>query len=185
MRAAVIVACLAIASPAFAQPPGLTPPGMTPALEPQPQPLRRQKDRGTAVLASLGGSIAPILIVAAVAEESDETTLWLFGASAVLLPSAGHWYAGKFLTTGMGIRVVSGAVTLLSIAALVQHDDGGGDMFATTASLGMLGLLVGATWDLATAPSAVDDWNKKHATAIAPAPMRLGTGYGVGLVGRF
>jgi hypothetical protein len=54
----------------------------------------------------------------------------------------------------------------------------------TTFWLGTATLGVGAVWDIATAGSAVDDWNHKHAT-VMPTALKLRDGYGVGVVGRF
>ncbi|HEY5925925.1 MAG TPA: hypothetical protein VIV11_29760 [Kofleriaceae bacterium] len=183
MRAAVIVTCLCFASLAHAQP-GLTPPSLTPSLEASPpQPLRRPKDRGTAILASLGGTVAPLLIMMSIGGSTEpEKPIVLFGVAAVLLPSAGHWYAGKFFTTGMGIRLAGGLVATAGIAALAGDDDG--TVSAAPALLGLAAVGVGVVWDLATAPSAVDAWNRKHATVTA-APMKVGSGYGVGLAGGF
>jgi hypothetical protein len=52
--------------------------------------------------------------------------------------------------------------------------------------LGTLTVGIGAIYDVATAGTAVDDWNRKHATTVAPTAMKLGKdGYGFGVAGRF
>jgi len=185
MRAAVIVVVLAVSTLARAQPPGLTPPSsVQPVPQLQARPLRK-KDGGLAVLASLGGTLVPFVVMMSIADAQDpESRVLLFGATAVLLPSAGHWYAGKFFTTGMGIRAVSGLVSTLSIGLLAQADDGDPGGAVAGAMLGLFGLGVGAIWDIATASDAVDDWNRAHAT-VMPTALKLRDGYGVGVVGRF
>jgi hypothetical protein len=184
MRAAVLVAVLAFATLARAQPPGLTPPsGAQPAPQLQATPLRK-KERGTAAVLSLGGTVVPFLIMMSIGNSSEpEYPVLAFGATAILLPSAGHWYAGKILTTGMGIRAVSGVVATVSIGILAQSDgDASGP--AVGALVGLGGLAIGAIYDLATAGSAVDEWNRKHAT-VMPTALVLRDGYGVGLAGTF
>jgi len=157
---------------------------MTEPTPPQ-RPLRAPKQRGTAYLASLAGTLTPIVLVSMVGDSSEPQNLVLMaGVSAMLLPSAGHWYAGKFFTAGMGIRLVSGTVATLSLLVLAESDEVPENVEAAF-WIGALGLGVGAIYDIATAGSAVDDWNRKNATAVAPAVMKIGTGYGVGLAGRF
>ena len=84
---------------------------------------------------------------------------------------------------GMGIRALSGLVATLSISVLAQSDgdDGGAGLGAV---VGLGGLAVGAIYDIATSGSAVDEWNRKHAT-VMPTALVLRDGYGVGFVGRF
>ena len=104
-------------------------------------------------------------------------------ATMLVAPSAGHWYAGKTLTAGMGVRALGGTVATLSLMLLVASD---GEMPGVEEAfwLGTITVGVGAIWDIATASSAVDQWNRKHAT-VMPTALKLGDGYGVGVVGRF
>jgi hypothetical protein len=188
MRAAVVTAAiLASSSIASAQPPGLTTPSM-PALDARPlmaKPLRAPKQRGTAIALSLAGTLAPVVVLGMAADAADPIGLVMVaGISAILLPSAGHWYAGNYLTIGTGIRLLGGVIGTIALSALVRADEVGNleDAFW----LGTLGVGIGAVYDIATAGSAVDSWNREHAESITPTAMMIGTsGYGVGVAGRF
>jgi hypothetical protein len=184
MRAPIVIVVLALAEIAHAEPPGLTwptdvqPPGLTPPTQ-APGELatqrRRPKERGAAVLGALVGSIAPYFIyeIAQRKTTDDRATAYAL-VGGVLLPSAGHWYAGKLVTTGMALRA-GGALAMLLMYGDPDSRDG-------AIAMGVLAMTGGAIWDIATAGDAVEDWNRAHA---AVAPMRVGSGYGAGLVGRF
>ena len=104
---------------------------------------------------------------------------------AIFTPSAGHWYAERFFTPGMGIRALGVTVSGLALMAAIANDDGSSSG-AVKLFYGGLGLVtVGAIWDIATAGSAVDDWNRRNVPAVAPTVMKTGDGYGFGLAGSF
>src|SRR5262245_27998165 len=109
MRAAVLVAIVAWSSLAHADPPGLTPPTTlaTPAREP--------KQRAIAYLATLGGAFVSLRLVTTLGDWPSEQRMLLTAGSVVLLPSAGHWYAGKFFTPGMAIRLAGVAFVAWSV----------------------------------------------------------------------
>lgn len=203
MRAAVLAAVLVASTVAHAEPPGLTPsrltppgmmpPGMTPPLtgtSPCPcmqleRKLRRPKERGAAILAAIAGSLSPWFIYEIGSREGDPNPwLKLAGVSAVLLPSAGHWYAEKLVTTGMALRLTGGAVSLVSLSMMNESEsDGGG--YAVLMSAGLITMIAGTFYDVATAGSEVDRWNRKHAFRLAPAITQTGDQYGVGVAGAF
>ncbi|HEY5925923.1 MAG TPA: hypothetical protein VIV11_29750 [Kofleriaceae bacterium] len=158
----------ALPSLARAQPPGLTPP-----LERvQGVKAKRPKERGAAIVGALAGSVAPLFIHEITERHRNpDTVVTLTLGGALLLPSAGHWYAGKLVTPGMGVRAAG-------VLVIVGSDD----QSAETVAVGVLLIAAGALYDLATAGSAVDAWNRKHATVT---PMPIGSGYGIGAGGRF
>jgi hypothetical protein len=184
MRLALAVtAVAALARVAAADPPGMTP--VTPLAEPaQPTPSPengRSPLLGTAL--AVAGTVAPIAVLAMATNESSSNqdhAVLAFTVTAVLAPSAGHWYAGELGGVGLGIRA-AGAVLFISAVAKA---DAGAD--ASTEGWLSLGILAGgAIYDIATSGDAVRDWNKKHAVRVQPAMMKIDHGYGVGLGGSF
>jgi hypothetical protein len=178
MRLAVIAAALAAARVAAADPPGLTP-----LVEPA-QPAAHTADArdpaiGTAL--ALAGTALPIVIVAGYAHNNGDpaNALLAFTISAVVAPSAGHWYAGELGGIGMGIRA-AGAV--LFVSAVASADGGNNAETQGWLSLGILA--TGAIYDIYTSGDAVRDWNKAHAR-VQPTVVPFDRGYGVGLGGRF
>ena len=184
MRSAVLVALLAMSSTAGARSPTLSPSGIS---EPAPLRLTRApKRRETAAVWALAGTLTPVLVVGyGSATPHPLTVLLLSSTTAMLLPSAGHWYAGEgFITTGMRIRVLGGGLAAIMGFLLMASDGDHGKGYVLAFDAGLLTLAVGAGYDIVTAPAAVDRWNAKHAT-LAPAPMKLGEAYGLGMVGTF
>jgi len=173
MRALVVLALSSTI--AHAQPPGLTPPS---------EPRRRApKDRSTAMLFSFTGTLVPILMSSQVGKtDYRNATLALTGAFGVLLPSAGHWYAGRFWTTGMGIRLLGAGVATMGVLAAASGDGDGGHA-AEAVELGLATMAVGAIWDIGTSGAAVDAWNRK--LELAPTAIRFDRGNGFGIVGAF
>jgi hypothetical protein len=176
---AVFAVLVAMSSLAHAQP------GMT---EPVPPPAPvAQKDAGVATVLSLAGTGAPVLIVLAASGGSNDGTakgVLLAGVTAMFAPSAGHWYAGTFFTPGMGIRIASGALATGSLFLLIASEGEAGEGVEHAFWLGVIGLGVGAVYDIATAPERARAWNRRHAP-VTPTVLKIGDGYGAGLVGRF
>ena len=183
MRIAVLVVLVFATSIASAEPPSLTP--LT-----QPRPHADKKDRNVAIaLSVLGTGVAPIAAVAGVRSNSGGGLL-LGVSGMMLLPSVGHWYAGEALTTGLGIRMAGLALMSIVVMRAVSCEDecsSGDDRTIETLGYASLGLLAtGAIWDIATAGTAVDDWNRAHGVSVTPTAMKLhGGGYAFGLSGRF
>src|SRR5687768_15353197 len=179
MRAAIVVLASLFAATAFAQPPALTRPTETRRIK------VKQRDGALATTLSIAGALTPVAMLAVPHHSSDlPGYVLLAGASAILLPSAGHWYAGKFFTTGMGIRAVGGGVATVTIAFLVASD--GDTHYRRTgqiATVGLLALGVGTVWDVVTASSAVDAHNRR--AFMQATALKTGDGYGIGVVGRF
>lgn len=139
-----------------------------------------------ATLISFGATAAPSALGYAILGDdgsggqfSDGLVLTI-GASVLIGPSAGHWYAGKLVTSGLIVRA-------LGFLALSGAISAGGD---TEHGIGLLfvggGLLVGGgVYDLATADRSAREYNFAHATKLMLAP-RVGDGQlGLGLTGSF
>jgi len=185
MRIVSLAIALALVSSTVASAqPGLTPPA--PATEQAPSlPRRAPKNRDTAFLLSSVGTLVPIGIFVASIRAEKPSLLLLSTGVAIFTPSAGHWYAERFFTPGMGIRALGVTVSGLALMAAIANDDGSSSG-AVKLFYGGLGLVaVGALWDIATAGSAVDDWNRRNVPAVAPTVMKTGDGYGFGLAGSF
>ncbi len=152
-------------------PPSFVQPVMVPMPMPMPMPDPEQgpKSPGTAVMLSLAATIAPPLIAASiygdehyVGNDHDEEMLWIFAGSALIGPSIGHWYAGKVMTPGLGVRALGFA---LGAAAFGTDDLGEG---LGLLMLGSTAILGGAIYDIATAGRSAREYNFEHATRTIP-----------------
>ncbi len=151
-----------------------------------------------ATLLAVGGSlVGPALVATALAEGNDyrgplHQEFWPMmiagGVSTVFGPSLGNFYAGKVLSTGLGVRLAAAAV--LGIGASVLA----GETFSVnTIGIGLVGLIGGATvialgdvLDIREAPRAAADFNRRH-LSIAPMVSRTAAGSqtGIQIVGSF
>jgi hypothetical protein len=188
-----IVLALVSSTVASAQP-SLTPPTLPTEQAPpstQPQPLtlprfaRAPKNRDTAFLLSSVGTLVPIGIFFAGIRAERGSWLLLSTGAAIFAPSAGHWYADRFFTGGMGLRALGATVSGVALLSLFANDDGPGAGAEKLFFAGLGVVVVGAVWDIATAGKAVDDWNRANVPALTPTVMKTGDGYGFGLAGSF
>lgn len=182
--------------------PGTTPYAPPPQPAPVPVPVGEELSEGTALALSLGGTLVPwALAVAApyVGENSlaAANTISLVSTIGIVIgPSLGHWYAGKYLTPGMGLRLGGGALAIvggiLFFASTFSfgHDDsdddsGGGAAAGALIMIGGAGMLVGGTiHDVVTAPRRVRRHNEARA-GYAIAPLVTDGAAGLVLGGRF
>jgi hypothetical protein len=150
------------------------------------------KNEDTALAWSLGGTAASVGMMV-IGAKSNNGELAVAGAlSSLITPSLGEWYAGQYMTWGMGLRA----------AGLVSMTAGAVDSFCwdncdqnkvsqgrTLLTLGMIGYIGGALVDIAGAPHAARSYNEAHAShlSFAPTALRSGstTAYGVGVGGSF
>ena len=182
MRSVVVCLVIAMCTSVAAAQPGMTP--AAPATTSTPLTKPRKKTPAVGTLLALAGTATPIIVLASASGRDQDSVVdgvLLAGLTAILLPSAGHWYAGKFFTPGMAIRAVGGGVATLGLVAVVGGD---GEEPGTAITFGLIGLGIGVIYDVATANLAVDDWNTRQ-VQVAPAVLKTGDGYGVGLAGRF
>ena len=187
-KLAAAAAVLTVATAAHAQAPGQTLASVPPDVGP--------KDPDTALLLSLGGTMASHALVLA-GLVSDNGDLILGGlATSLVTPSLGQWYAGKPLTAGMGIRAASALVTIAGVAQSLECLDfegsetscHGGDSAGLLIAGGLIGYATGTIYDVATAPRAAREYNHRHAVTVQPSLLRTpsgGTSVGVGIGGTF
>ena len=97
------------------------------------------------------------------------------GAGLVFGPSAGHWYAGDGMTTGLGMRFAAAG----GIATLIVADPHGSRVSTWFGLIGALGLWeTGVAWDLVTLPRAVHRANRARLVPVI-------TGNGLAIAGAF
>ncbi len=177
MRCLTLAIVLASASPVFAQAPGETPPA--PAVE--------RESLFDAYLVTVAGVSLPMVGAALIAgDESSSRATTVAGviglATLVLGPSAGHWYAGETITTGLVIRA-SSIAAIGALAVADPHLDHVGTIFGLLGAVA--GWETGMVWDLVTLPRAVRHWNT-HQLQLAPVVVPgQGAIAGLGLGGRF
>jgi hypothetical protein len=164
----------------------LAPPGMAPSTA--PTTVADEKDPSIATLLAVAGTVAPVVIVGAAihGSNSDSDIPGIMGLTVVttlLLPSAGHWYAGRFFSPGMLTRSVGLSLAALGILELAGTEgDSGAGIFWTGAIVTAAGAIV----DIATASGEAESYNQSHRTHVKPVALRFKTGgYGVGLGGSF
>ncbi len=192
MRALLVAAMSS--SVAHAEPPGLTVPTARPV---------EHKSKSVAMWFTLGTMTAGTALLALDVPLAQHSTctdscallevIAVTGGAALLVgPSIGHLYAGHLWNAGLGIRL--GGMVSLGIGWLVlmpcmqPNGPSGGTcaMGGTLATLGALATVAGTVTEVATTPSAVDDYNRAHATlTLAPIRTQDGIAPGLALAGRF
>ncbi len=112
-------------------------------------------------------------------------------ATSLFTPSLGHFYAGRHLTVGMGIRAASAA---LVIGALVASEsstcsESCNNTQEALAITGLVGYATGIVWDIATAGKAASAYNERHGFTLSVTPTVLsppsGPVMGIGIGGKF
>lgn len=176
IAAVVVVLSASAAAPARADAPGETPPLRA---------AHHKKKMSTAFLVTLAATSGPLMISAIGGEScGSDACAAPFGivgfAGMVLGPSAGHWYAGEGVTTGLVLR--GSAVT--AMIALALRDP---QLDQPVATLGGLLLAVGVwetgvIWDLVTLPRAV---RRARTREVLVAPLVGGDATGLALSGRW
>jgi hypothetical protein len=109
-------------------------------------------------------------------------------------PSFGEWYAGKYLTGGLGLRLLGTAVAAVGVSRLqLCFDSCGGEHVNNSDAgavivLGLATYAAGIIWDVASAPSTVRESNARRHPVITPSILTSpsgGAAYGLGLAGNF
>lgn len=151
------------------------------------------KDPETAQTASLGATAVPLALGALAAWKGSEAGWVLMGAGLMIGPSAGHWYAGTTISTGLGIRLagtaLAGALLLPAAECAIIGDESGQSSCGLKQGAFLVGVgavIVGAVHDLATAGDAA---RRHNARTIQIAPTVVAgarsTTAGLGLSGAF
>lgn len=114
-------------------------------------------------------------------------------ASSLITPSFGEWYAGKYWTAGLKLRLAGVAVATVGLSQLTicfeacSHPDN--SAAAVLIGFGLVTYTAGIAWDIATAPSTVREKNAlRHHPVITPSILTTpsgGTAYGLGISGNF
>lgn len=184
MRIAALLVVAALAGTSAAEP--------CPCAPPPPESSDEARDPAAATVLALGGTTVSIVGLALAVDEQNTAGIVAGIASVALLPSAGHWYGGKLVTPGMGLRLVGAAVTTYGLLNLISAERAAesDDNPPRHDHLGVIALVGFATWgtgvvyDLVTAHTAVREWNARH-TQLRPTVLKTAGGYGVGLTARF
>jgi len=156
-----------------------------------------EKSKRTAtILAASGTAVASVLVMSSVlvhpqSEEIYKPTLYAGLGLALVTPSLGHFYAGRYLTIGMGIRGAAAALAGIGFAQKKDaacHTDprqncpivtGGGLVLISLAAIAAVG---GVAYDVHDAPNAVEHYNRSHAMLV---PVATPHGGGLALTGEF
>jgi hypothetical protein len=141
--------------------------------EAMPEP----RSRDTAFALSAGGLGLSIGLVGVGATVHNSTIGGIGLLSSLITPSAGEIYAGKFFTLGLGLRVVSAAAGIAGLeeafkcflaSSECQHNNGLAGVLIVG---GTIGYASGILYDIATAGSAVDDYNRRHNLHVSPTVL--------------
>jgi hypothetical protein len=172
---------------AFAQAPGDAPLRDPAALD--PPPTAKTKSTAEAYLVTIAATTVPIAL-SALAEPDDaskattfQNALGVVGIAGMLLgPSAGHWYLGEGVTTGLALRLTGAAV----IGGLVLGDPHANHVgVLIVGGIAGVGLWeTGTIWDLVTLPRSVRRYNKRQ-IEMQLAPMVAPGTTGLSVAGRF
>jgi hypothetical protein len=186
MRTLLILVLLS--GTAFAQAPGAAP-TIDPLFSKEvDSPEGPPKNLLSAYLITVASTSVPVMLGALAAPDDGhqattfQNAMGIVGiAGMVLGPSAGHWYAGEGVTTGLALRLTGAAV----IGGLVV-----GDPHANHVGMLIVGGITGVglweagvIWDLATLPRSVRRYNKQHQVQLAP--MAITSGSGLSVAGTF
>jgi hypothetical protein len=148
------------------------------------------RNRNTAMELSVGGTMTGAAMLA-LGGKLWNAPLAIGGVVVVFLgPSAGEWYAGRYVTTGMLVRVAGAGALALGATHLNFSGFGSNELDASGSLLivgGVLTIIGGAVLDIAHAGRAADEWNARHALQVAPIQLQGAHDRATGLAlgGRF
>ena len=152
-------------------------------------PASAEKSRKTAlVLSGLSTGVSSALVLSSFLIKADGTvfapTFYAGVGSSVITPSLGQWYAGKWLSIGMAVRVAAAGLATLAIAQ--RRDDPcfvdpteicptlSGTGF-TVLSLAAIAYIGGVAYDVIDTPKAIERHNRGHAM-LTPTLSPRGAG---------
>jgi hypothetical protein len=163
-------------------------------------PALAEKKRSTAKNLSIAGTVASsgLIVASALFADRDPVNRPLFIAglaSSIVTPSLGQFYAGEYLTVGMGIRVLAVGLATYAVFNQTESKPCGvqGDRCESLSQeavvlLGIsgIGFIAGMAYDVYDAPEAADRHNKKHGIYVNAARATDGSAIPVvGLSGNF
>jgi hypothetical protein len=168
-------------------------------------PTGSRKNPSTALALSLGVTAGSLgLLIAGGSLKNDA------GLAAVVTPatigflvgpSLGHWYSGRVVNRGMGLRALGAVVGAVGIGMAVGCVDSGlldeaaGERHSDSCALpGIIAVggsalyLVGTLYEIADAPRAAHEYNRRHGwevQVVPTVPTAGGGPVGVAVSGRF
>jgi hypothetical protein len=178
-----LILMIALCGTAHAQTPG----------EASPQSEPDSKSVAGAYALTVMATMVPLTVGVMGAEETSDDHpnrqamfTGLGVAALVLGPSAGHWYVGEGITTGLVIRTAAaagiGAIALAAPPRMTEKSSPSGLVIAGLI-MGVGAWETGLIWDLATVPRSVHRYNKRHQLQLAPMAAPHTTG--LALAGTF
>jgi hypothetical protein len=174
----------------------MTSPPQVPPVEPTlaPAPARDQRSENVALGLSIGGTAASwaMIGVAVAVDRPDSramaTLAWTGALSAMFTPSFGHWYAGRFATRGLGLRLVGAGFATLALLSFIAicEDECTPTLPKALLVTGVGFAVAGTIDDIATAPRAVRRYNQRqHSASIVPVIRRDNSSVGLAITGQF
>jgi hypothetical protein len=185
MRSLLIV--IALCSTAYAQAPGELPRDPYYVKEVDSPAPPEKKSLASAYLVMVASTSVPVALAGLSAPDDGakattfQNAMGVVGiAGMVLGPSAGHWYVGEGVTTGLTLRLVGTA----GLAAIAMGDPNMSHLGVWIAGgLTCVGIYeAGFIWDLVTLPRSVRQYNKRQ---LQLAPMAGNGTTGLSLAGTF
>jgi hypothetical protein len=165
-------------------------PAMTAPIAPLAAPMSDDDESpATALMLSIAGNVVPTVALVAGSHANSDGLLWFSAIGSLLLPSMGHWYAGDYLTPGLGIRAAG--VVLAGLGSSAVFDSCASSCGSAAGYAGILAgvtlFIAGAVYDGVTAGDAARSYNTKHHLQLAPTMVNDGmhSNVGLGLGGTF
>ena len=164
-----------------------------------------EKSRQTAqLLSGVGASVSGAVVLggfmfAPDSKRINEPVMYTGIGMLFVTPSLGEFYAGEYLTIGMGVRALAAGLavyTLETQTKLATCDDALSstdppcEIFTEGAypllGIAAIGFIGGVWYDALDAGDAVDRWNRRHGLSVTPGvPTASGPAPGLTLSGRF
>lgn len=153
-------------------------------------------------LSGVGAGVSSALVLASFFTGDPRNTvsaplLYTGLGTSLITPSLGEWYAGEYLTLGMGVRAVAVGVAVFAITEEQRYTTcdfdntmqckSFGETGVVLLGLAAIGYIGGVAYDVMDAGPAVDRFNRKHGIYVAPTALAAPTGFvpGLALCGRW
>ena len=165
-------------------------------MAPPPRPHGSWRSGSIALLLSISGTAISWGAMAGAADLP--TPIGVLGVvGSAVAPSFGNWYAGKFFTRGLVVRLGGMAAFAAGISLLEPIDFGWDHNESPEADssnenvgglllvAGLLGFVIGTIDDIASGPGYVQKRNREHGYVFGLAPVVTQHSTGFALGGRF
>src|ERR1051325_949332 len=158
------------------------------------------KSRETAqTAAGIGAGVSSALVLSSFFIGTDSqnqvnmTLLYVGLGSSLITPSLGQFYAGEYLTPGMGVRALGAGLAVYAglhgqetvTCDFASTQDQKCKVFTEKAIVlfGIAGIayIGGVAWDVMDAGDAVDRYNARHHVMVAPTALQGPRGLAPGL----